>query len=228
MTSPAAHNAGEFTAGRLTIDHVTELVRFWQAGHHPLEVDGMAGPATVRTVESAIAAARGAAPIAPFLLSPLPTISGGRRPVITSSYRPPDRANHDGCDWFYPWRPGDLPDFAGDGGCEGRNPDGSPRWVVPFGTFALAAADGTVSTAGNSSTGFHVWVDHGNGLRSGYFHLLDARVKVGDHVRSGAALGLVGHNPSASDGRHLHFEVSPVDRYAPMDPETYLLPSARG
>lgn len=208
------YNAAQITTGALTPGHITELVRFWQAQHH-LEADGMAGPLTI----ASIAPARPAR----FLACPLPVLADGRRAVITSSFRPADRPNHDGCDWFYPWRAGDQPATVGDHGAEGRNADGTPRWVVPTGVLAQAAAPGTVQLADNSPTGHRVWIDHGNGLRSGYFHLLDVRVKPGEHVEVGHPLGLVGDNPDDNDGRHLHWEVSPVDRYSPMDPELFLL-----
>lgn len=50
MADPVQYNAAQLAAGALTAAHVTELVAFWQAGHHPLEVDGMAGPATIATL----------------------------------------------------------------------------------------------------------------------------------------------------------------------------------
>lgn len=226
MTAADDYNARQIAGGALTIQHVTELVRFWQLNRMgAAAVDGMAGPQTIGTIESAIVA-RTPPGVAPFLACPLPVLPDTRRAVITSGFRPPDRANHDGCDWFYPWRPGDQPSHVGDHGAEGRNADGSPRWVVPLGVRALAAGAGAVVAAANSATGWYVWLDHGNGLRSGYFHLLDVRVRAGQHVELGAELGLVGDNPSDADGRHLHFEVSPVERYSPVDPERYLLPGA--
>lgn len=206
------YNAAQIAAGKLTPGHITELVRFWQA-QHGLTADGMAGPLTIAAI----------APAAPgrFLACPLPVLPDGRRAEITSSFRPADRPNHDGCDWFYPWKAGDQPAFVGDHGAAGR--PGAPRWVVPTGVLAIAAAPGTVQLADNSPTGWRCWIDHGNGLRSGYFHLLDLRVKPGELVEVGHPLGLVGDNPSDDDGRHLHFEVSPVDHYNPMDPEPFLL-----
>jgi murein DD-endopeptidase MepM/ murein hydrolase activator NlpD len=218
MTTATAYNAAQIAAGKLTADHVTELVRYWQAGHQPLVVDGQAGPLTIASI--AVSSAATGKPI-PFLACPLPVLPDGRRAVITSGFRPADRPNHDGCDWFYAWRAGDKPDFVGDHGAAG--PASSPRWVVPLGVNAIAAAPGVVTMAGASPTGHRVWIDHRNGWRTGYFHLLDLRVKVGDEVATGAPLGMVGDNPADDDGRHLHFELSAVDRYAPVDPEPYLV-----
>lgn len=48
MTAPA-YNAKQLAEGRLTADHVTELVRFWQLAHG-LAPDGMAGPRTLATL----------------------------------------------------------------------------------------------------------------------------------------------------------------------------------
>ena len=43
------YNAGQLAAGKLTAEHVTELVRFWQA-EHGLKPDGMAGPVTIASL----------------------------------------------------------------------------------------------------------------------------------------------------------------------------------
>jgi murein DD-endopeptidase MepM/ murein hydrolase activator NlpD len=219
MTTDIDYNAAQLAAGKLTVADVTELVRHWQATHPPLKVDGEAGPRTI----ASIAAARRPAP---FLASPLPMLADGRTAVITSSFRPTDRPNHDGVDLFYRWMPGDYPDFVGDHGGAGTGPAGKPKWVVPSGVAAIAAAPGKIQRAGNSSTGYHVWIEHENGLRTGYFHLIDVRVTTGQRVAAGAPLGLVGDNPKDHDGRHLHFELSPVDTYEPIDPTPYFLPGA--
>lgn len=216
MTSARDYNVDQLHAGHLTPEHVTELVRAWQAAHPPLEVDGMAGPATIASITATFRPAA-------FLHCPLPALADGRRAVITSGFRPPDRPGHYGCDFFYPWKTGDLPAAAGDHGAEGRNADGTPRWVVPTGTYAQSAARGRVTFAAMTPTGGAVWIDHGNGIRSGCFHLSSLVVTVGQVVEVGQPLGIVGDNPLDSDGSHCHFEVSPTDSYSPMDPELYLI-----
>lgn len=209
-------NASQIALDRLTYAFITELVKAWQASHG-LVVDGMAGPKT-------LASLAGAPRIVPkmVLKVPLPRLPDGRDAMITSGFRPADRPDHDGVDFFYRWRAGDKPDYVGDHGAEGKNPDGTPRWVVPIGVLAIAAAAGTVQLAGSSPTGYRCWIDHGNGMRTGYFHLLDLKITLGQHVEAGAPLGLVGDNPADHDGRHLHFELSPTDRYEPTDPTPYL------
>jgi murein DD-endopeptidase MepM/ murein hydrolase activator NlpD len=209
----------ELTAGRLTYAHIVELVKFFQKDH-TLLADGKPGTNTRQAIEAGMIKTLAGHP---FLHAPLPTLAYGRKPYITSSFKPSDRPNHVGCDWFYAWEHGDLPDFVGDRGAAGKKADGTPKHVVPFGVNAVAAADGTVQVAGNSATGYRLWIDHGNGWRTGYFHLLDLKVHVGDVVKAGDRLGLVGDNPKDNDGRHLHFELSPVDKYAPVDPEPFLV-----
>lgn len=225
MITPADYVREAYGRGVLTAEDIAAFVAFYQMAHG-LEADGKPGPITLASVRPKPAPVP--APVGKFLRSPLPYLHGGRigevrKPQITSSFRPTDRKDHDGIDLFYRWQEGDQPNFTGDGGCEGKNADGTPKWVVPYGTDAHAAADGVVQLAGPSPTGYRVWVNHGNGLRSGYFHLEKCYVKAGDTVKYGTALGLVGHNPSpAVDGRHLHFEVSPVEKYEPLDPTKYL------
>jgi len=58
MTTPSEYNADRISAGELTADHITELVRFWQHGH-ALLVDGMAGPLTVASLKPEIAVTDG-------------------------------------------------------------------------------------------------------------------------------------------------------------------------
>ena len=222
MSKADDYNKAEIVAGRLTTAHVTALVTEFQKTHG-LTVDGMAGKNTRAELDKLLAPAQPQPTTTVFTLNwPLPVLADGRKAVITSSFRPPDRPNHVGVDLFYPWRRGDKPDFVGDKGGAGKNPNGTPKWVVPYGILAVAAADGIVQIAGNSPSGFRAWIDHGNGLRTGYFHLLDLRVSIGQVVIAGTPIGRVGDNPADNDGRHLHFELSPTDRYAPMDPEPYL------
>ena len=58
------------------------------------------------------------------------------------------------------------------------------------------------------------------GIRTGYFHLSESLCEEGDVLKAGGSVGIVGAGPKSS--RHLHFEVSPVGRYRPMDPEAWL------
>lgn len=227
----------EITAGRLTMSHIVELVEHFQDSYD-IPIDGKPGPVTRAKIDKILDSKPGQligrarvitlsdVPRTPTLLWPLPTLKDGRRPVITSEYRPKDRPTHNGLDLFYRWAEGDIPNFVGDGGAEGSK--GKPKWVVPYGTSAYAAAAGKVMMAGNSPTGYRLWVDHGNGWRTGYFHLSWLAVVTGDVVQAGDRLGIVGNSPRGVDGNHLHFELSPVDRYAPVDPTPFLVAKEKG
>ncbi|GAB2545998.1 M23 family metallopeptidase [Brachybacterium huguangmaarense] len=72
-------------------------------------------------------------------------------------------------------------------------------------TPARAAKGGTVvAVEYNSSSGNRVIIDHGDGVRTGYFHLSAFKVKVGQQVEQGQTVGLVG-STGRSTGCHLHF-----------------------
>ncbi|MGI6741819.1 MAG: peptidoglycan DD-metalloendopeptidase family protein [Brevefilum sp.] len=64
-----------------------------------------------------------------------------------------------------------------------------------------------------------VIVDHGWGIFSGYAHLSEIGVKVGDMVTPGDILGQIG-NTGRSAGPHLHFEI--IISGTPVNPETWL------
>jgi len=64
-----------------------------------------------------------------------------------------------------------------------------------------------------------VTVDHGGGIESRYAHLSAVAVRVGDRVRRGDVVGLVG-STGLSTGPHLHFEVR-IDG-VPTDPAPWL------
>lgn len=83
---------------------------------------------------------------------------------------------------------------------------------APEGTPILAAADGTVTIANatdswGGSYGFHVKLDHGNGLETLYAHCSSVCVTVGQQVQAGQIIAYVGHTGRAT-GSHLHFEAS--------------------
>jgi murein DD-endopeptidase MepM/ murein hydrolase activator NlpD len=71
-----------------------------------------------------------------------------------------------------------------------------------------AAADGVVETAGWNSGGYglQIIVAHPNGMKTRYAHSSKLFVKVGDHVKKGQVMAMVG-TTGHSTGTHLHFEV---------------------
>ena len=89
----------------------------------------------------------------------------------------------------------------------------------------MALADGTVVVAEDLFfTGNAVFIDHGNGLVSMYFHLSEIKVQAGQDVKKGETLGLVGSTGRVT-GPHLHLGVRWHD--ARIDPRLLLDDPAR-
>lgn len=117
----------------------------------------------------------------------------GMRPRISQEYRGSGRVHH-GVDVMY-------------------RPDGG-AWAVPEGTPALAAGPGRVVRVDTTARGVGVVVQHAptvapsRSLWTYYQHLTEAHVSVGEAVRAGQVVGIVGADPTDPQGlRHLHFEV---------------------
>jgi len=108
--------------------------------------------------------------------------------------------------------------------------------------YIIAAGDGTVYKAAGGYTktgsldntdgggwGNHVVIDHGNGLYTIYAHLKpnSVTVKVGEVVKQGQVIGLMGHT-GRSTGKHLHFEVrsGSMAKANKVDPLEYVNPEA--
>lgn len=76
---------------------------------------------------------------------------------------------------------------------------------APTGTLAVSILAGTViASTYNSSSGYYVKVDHGNGVVSSYLHASKLLVSVGDYVERGEAVIKIG-STGVSTGPHLHF-----------------------
>ncbi|MHB8741782.1 MAG: M23 family metallopeptidase [Sulfuricaulis sp.] len=92
--------------------------------------------------------------------------------------------------------------------------------AAPMGSPILAVADGIVSFCGErAGYGLLVEITHESGLVTRYAHTSATLVKVGDLVKKGHAIALVGSS-GRSTGPHLHFEV--VRNGIPVDPMRYL------
>ncbi|MBR0844454.1 peptidoglycan DD-metalloendopeptidase family protein [Bradyrhizobium liaoningense] len=86
-------------------------------------------------------------------------------------------------------------------------------------------ANGKVVSAGwSGGYGRMVEVDHGNGLSTRYGHLSEINVKVGEIVRIGQVVGLVG-STGRSTGPHLHYETR-IEGEA-VDPQKFLRAGVR-
>jgi murein DD-endopeptidase MepM/ murein hydrolase activator NlpD len=77
------------------------------------------------------------------------------------------------------------------------------------GKLIVASRSGTVESAGRySSYGNQIVINHGNGIKTRYAHLLNGSisVRVGERVGAGQAIGRIGATGNAT-GPHLHFEI---------------------
>jgi murein DD-endopeptidase MepM/ murein hydrolase activator NlpD len=78
---------------------------------------------------------------------------------------------------------------------------------APVGVTVTAPAPGIVALAEPLQVrGNAVIIDHGRGIFTGYWHLSELRVAVGQQVAAGDLIGLVG-NTGLSTGAHLHWEM---------------------
>ena len=88
---------------------------------------------------------------------------------------------------------------------QARNPHNGEDIGAPLGTDVLASNDGVVRlTVDHIFSGRGIYVDHGLGLYSMYFHLSDVLVKEGDLIKAGQVIGKVCATGRAT-GPHLHW-----------------------
>jgi M23/M37 family peptidase len=89
------------------------------------------------------------------------------------------------------------------------------------GTPIIATADGVVTTAGWTSSGYGnmVDIDHGGGIMTRYGHASAVAVTAGQQVRRGQIIAYVG-STGYSTGPHLHYEVRVGGQ--PVNPASYL------
>ena len=93
-------------------------------------------------------------------------------------------------------------------------------YPVATGTPLTAMADGKVVLAADHfMTGNAVYIDHGDGLVSEYFHLSEVGVKEGDEVTKGQEIGKSGATGRVS-GPHLHLGVRWLNQR--IDPDLLL------
>jgi murein DD-endopeptidase MepM/ murein hydrolase activator NlpD len=80
--------------------------------------------------------------------------------------------------------------------------------AAPEGTAVNAVADGTVIYTGwSEDTGYTIQLQHDSDIISIYKHNDKLLKNVGDKVKAGTPIGLVGNTGGLSSGPHLHFEL---------------------
>jgi murein DD-endopeptidase MepM/ murein hydrolase activator NlpD len=98
-------------------------------------------------------------------------------------------------------------------------------YAAKTGTPVVAAGNGKVThSAYNKYNGHYVFIQHGNGIVTKYFHFSKRAVKKGQRVKQGQLIGKVGATGLAA-GPHLHYEflLNGVHR----NPRTVKLPDAK-
>ncbi|MFH1914464.1 MAG: M23 family metallopeptidase [Pseudomonadota bacterium] len=101
-----------------------------------------------------------------------------------------------------------------------KNPHRGLDYRSPMNNPIKCVADGVVILVGDFYyAGNSVYVDHGNGVISLYFHLEKPMVKEGDTVQRGQVIGLTGMT-GRSTGPHLHLSISVLGRL--VDPAPLL------
>jgi len=85
----------------------------------------------------------------------------------------------------------------------------------------VATLEGTVIFAGfDANVGYVIQIQHKNGFISVYKHNAMLLKTMGDKVRTGEAIAIIGDTGKLSTGAHLHFEL--WYKGNPVNPETYI------
>lgn len=88
--------------------------------------------------------------------------------------------------------------------------------------FIKAVLDGTVVFSGwTASDGFVIQLQHSNNLVSVYKHNSDLTKRVGDHVKAGEPIAIIGNTGESSTSTHLHFEL--WYNGTPVNPQDYIV-----
>ena len=132
------------------------------------------------------------------------------KPTTPAADKEPDKSYTDGITWYMPcnyirltspygWR---IHPVYGD-----RRFHSGVDLAANSGTPIYATRGGTVTKASyNSSAGYYVTINHGDGFSSSYLHMTHYIVSEGQKVSAGQVIGYVG-STGTSTGAHLHFTI---------------------
>ena len=105
-----------------------------------------------------------------------------------------------------------------------RSPHSGADYAADAGTEVTAVAEGRVALTGDFFfPGKSVFIDHGDGLISMYFHLSEIGVGEGEQIKRAQPIGQVGQSGRAT-GPHLHFGIRWHE--ARIDPGLLIGPTA--
>lgn len=94
--------------------------------------------------------------------------------------------------------------------------------VGPENEAIKTTLDGTVILATwSSETGYTITIQHSNNLISVYKHNSVLLKKIGDYVKAGEPIAIIGNSGEQTTGAHLHFELWYNGN--PIDPEDYMV-----
>lgn len=97
--------------------------------------------------------------------------------------------------------------YPGHNGLDLAAPLDSPFFAAWPGKIIWASNTRQSQPSTPSAYGYHIKIDHGNGLMTLYAHAGEGlEVEVGDHVDAGQTIAYSG-NTGNSTGPHLHFEI---------------------
>jgi murein DD-endopeptidase MepM/ murein hydrolase activator NlpD len=93
--------------------------------------------------------------------------------------------------------------------------------IAPSNTPIKAIMDGIVMFSGwTLETGFTLGIQHSSNIVSFYKHNSSLLKEMGDYVRRGEAVAIIGNTGTLTDGPHLHFELWLNGK--PRNPENYI------
>jgi murein DD-endopeptidase MepM/ murein hydrolase activator NlpD len=94
--------------------------------------------------------------------------------------------------------------------------------AAPENEAIKATLDGTVIFTGwSSETGYVIEVQHSNNLVSVYKHNSALMKKMGQYVKAGEVIGIIGNSGEQTTGTHLHFELWYNGKA--IDPQDYII-----